>query len=336
MTHSDSEVRHDAGRRSLLRAALCAGAVGAMPGLAKAQSDYPNRPITLVVPFPPGGPTDVIARLVGERLGRALKQSIVIENRPGANANIGTAYVAKARADGYTLLYNTSSIVMSPALYKNLPYELGRDFVPVALTAVIPLALVVHKDLPVHNVQEFIAYAKKNPGKLSYGSAGSGSPTHLAALQLSQAVGINTAHIPYKGTAPADLDLVAGRLQFMTDTINTIAPFVKDGRVRMLAVMTPHRVPLYPDVPTLAEQGVRNVEAQAWQGMLAPVGTPPQIIGALNTEINRMLKDPTVLDALAQQGANPLGGTQKEYAAYLEQELARWSSVIKTAGVALD
>jgi len=336
MTTYHNAVLHDPLRRTLLRGVLFAGVAGVQPGLASAQSDYPSRPITVVVPFPPGGPTDVIARFLGERLSKTLKQPVLIENRPGANANIGTAFVAKAPADGYTILYNTSSIVMSPALYHGLPYDLQYDFQPIALTAVVPLALVINNDLPAHNVKEFIAYAKANPGKLSYGSAGAGSPTHLAALQFAQAVGIEVMHVPYKGTAPADLDLVAGRLQFMTDTINTIAPFVKDKRVRMLAVMTPKRIPLYPDVPTLAETGFPGFEVQAWQGMLVPTGTPSRIIEILNTAVNQVLKSKDVLDALAVQGAEPLGGAQQEYGDYLRKELSRWTAVIKAAGVKLD
>ena len=336
MTSYDNFVLSDPLRRTLLRTALFIGAAGVLPSLANAQSDYPNRPITVVVPFPPGGPTDVIARFLGERLSRTLKQPVLIENRPGANANIGTAFVAKAQADGYTILYNTSSIVMSPALYHGLSYDLQHDFQPVALTAVVPLALVVNNDLPVHSVKEFIDYARTNPGKLSYGSAGAGSPTHLAALQFAQAAGIEVVHVPYKGTAPADLDLVAGRLQFMTDTINTIAPFVKDKRVRILAVMTPKRISLYPDVPTLAESGFPGFEVQAWQGMLVPTGTPQQIIETLNTAVNRVLENKDVLDALAVQGAESLGGTQQAYGDYLKKELSRWTAVIKAAGVKID
>ena len=319
MTCRDPGPSYRPSRRALLRTALLAGAAGALPDFASAQGDYPNHAITMVVPFPPGGPTDVVARLLCERLGRALKQAVIIENRPGANANIGTGAVAKAPADGYTVLYNTSSIVMSPALYRSLPYDLNRDFAPVALTATVPLALVVNNDLPVRNVKEFVAYAKAHPGKLSYGSAGSGSPTHLAALQFAQAAGIEATHVPYKGTAPADIDLAAGQLQFMTDTINTIASFVKGKRVRMLALMTPQRVSLYPDVPTLAESGFPGFEAQAWQGMLVPAGTPAAVVEKLNAEINRVLKSKDVLDALALQGAGPLGGTPQEYAAYLKK-----------------
>jgi tripartite-type tricarboxylate transporter receptor subunit TctC len=336
MTSQDIAPLHDSRRRALLRAALFAGAAGALPVLASAQGNYPSKPITLVVPFPPGGPTDVVARLIGDRLGKALKQPVLVENRPGANANIGTAFVAKAPADGYTILYNTSSIVMSPALYHSLPYDLNRDFVAVTTTAVVPLALVVNNDLPVHSVKEFIDYAKAHPGKLSYGSAGSGSPTHLAALQFAQAAGIEATHVPYKGTAPADIDLAAGQLQFMTDTINTIASFVKGKRVRMLAVLTPKRVSLYPDVPTLAESGFPGFDVQAWQGLLVPTGTPARVVEMLNAETNRILKSKDVLDALAVQGAEPLGGTAREYDAYLKKELAHWTAVIKAAGVTLD
>jgi len=332
----DSAPPHDARRRDLLRAALWAGAAGILPGLAAAEGGYPSRAIKMVVPFPPGGPTDVVARLVADRLSRVFKQAIVVENQPGANANIGTAYVAKAQGDGYTLLYNTSSIVMSPALYRSLSYDLNRDFVPIGLTAEVPLALVVNNDLPVHNVKEFVAYGKAHPDKLSYGSAGYGSPTHLAAFQFAQAAGIQATHVPYKGTAPADLDLAAGQLQFMTDTINTIASFVKGGRVRLLAVLTPRRLPLYPDVPTLAEQGFPDFEVQAWQGMLAPKGTPEDVVKTLNAEINRILQSKDVLQALAAQGAEPLGGTPQEYDAYLKKELTRWTAVIKAADVKLD
>jgi tripartite-type tricarboxylate transporter receptor subunit TctC len=332
----DSAALHDARRRDLLRAALCAGAVSILPGLAAAEGEYPTRPIKMVVPFPPGGPTDVVARLMADRLSKAFKQAIIVENQPGANANIGTTYVSKAPGDGYTLLYNTSSIVMSPALYRSLSYDLNKDFVPVGMTAEVPLALVVNNDLPVRNVQEFVAYAKAHPGKLSYGSAGQGSPTHLAAFQFARAAGIDATHVPYKGTAPADLDLAAGQLQFMTDTINTIASFVKGGRVRMLAVLTPKRLSLYPDVPTLAEQGFPEFEVQAWQGVLVPKGTPEHVVKTLNAEINRILQSKDVLDALAAQGAEPLGGTPQEYGAYLKKELARWTGVINAAGVKLD
>lgn len=326
----------DTQRRALLRTALTAGAAGALPGLAGAQTAYPSKPITLVVPFSPGGPTDVVARLIAERMSVAFKQPIVVDNRPGANANIGTAFVAKAAADGYTMLYNTSSIVMSPALYRSLAYDLNRDFVPVGLTAVVPLVLVVNNDLPVRTVKEFVEYGKSHPGQLSYGSAGLGSPTHLAAFQLAKVAGIQATHIPYKGTAPADIDLASGQLQFMTDTINTIGAFVRDKRVRMLAVMTPKRVSLYPDVPTLAESGFPGLEAEAWQGLLVPAGTPAQVVSVLNTAVNRLLKSKDLLAALAQQGAEPLGGTPQEYGAYLQKELARWASVIKAAGVTLD
>jgi tripartite-type tricarboxylate transporter receptor subunit TctC len=336
MICQDPALLRDPRRRSLLRAGLLATMAGVLPDLASAQGDYPSRAITMVVPFPPGGPTDVVARLIGDRLGKALKQSVVIENRPGANANIGTAFVAKAAADGYTVLYNTSSIVMSPGLYHSLPYDLNRDFTPVAMTAVVPLALVVNSDLPVHSVKEFIDYAKAHPDKLSYGSAGSGSPTHLAALQFVQAAGIQATHVPYKGTAPADIDLAAGQLQFMTDTINTIAPFVKSKRVRMLAILTPKRVSLYPDLPTLAESGFPGFEVQAWQGLLVPTGTPAAVIQKLNGEINQILKSKDVRDALAVQGTQPLGGSTQDYAAYLKKELARWTAVIKSAGITLD
>jgi tripartite-type tricarboxylate transporter receptor subunit TctC len=318
-------------RRTLLGLAAAA----CLPLSVWAQA-YPSKPITLLVPFPPGGPTDLVARVLAKKMSEQMGQSIVIDNKPGANGNIAAVAAAKAPADGYTVLYNTSSITLSPALYKNLAYDVQRDLAPVALTAVVPLALVVNPGVPVNNVREFIAYAKANAGKLSYGSAGNGNVTHLAAFQLVRHHDIDATHVPYRGSAPADVDLVAGQIQFMTDTINSVMPFLKEKRLKLLAVTTSQRMSLFPDVPTLSETVMPGFEAGAWQGIMVPVNTPKAVVQRLNAEINKALQSAEVKERLALQGAEPLGSTSEEYGAYVKKELARWAAVVKATGVTLE
>jgi tripartite-type tricarboxylate transporter receptor subunit TctC len=320
-------------RRTLCCLALSLAAIAGQPAWAQT---YPAKPITLVVPFPPGGPTDLVARVLAQKMTEQMGQTIVIDNKPGANGNIAAGMVSKAAPDGYTVLYNTSSITLSPALYKSLSYDVQKHLAPVALTAVVPLGLVVHPALPVNNVREFIAYAKANPGRLSYGSAGNGNVTHLAAFQLVASQGITATHVPYKGSAPADVDLVAGQIQFMTDTINSVMPFVKDKKLKLLAMTTAKRVSLFPDTPTLAETVMPGFEAGAWQGMMVPAGTPAAIIQRLNAEIIKALNSADVREKLAVQGAEPLGSTPEDYGTYITRELARWSAVVKGTGVTLD
>lgn len=322
-------------RTSLALAAGAALAALALPSGAMAQA-YPSKPITLVVPFPPGGPTDMVARVLAQKLTEQMGQSVVVDNKPGANGNIGGVQVSKAAADGYTLLYNTSSITLSPALYKSMQYDVLRDLAPVALTAVVPLALVVNSAVPVNNVKEFVAYAKANPGKLSYGSAGNGNVTHLAAYQFVKSQGLDATHVPYRGSAPADVDLVSGQIQFMTDTINSVMPFVKDKRLKLLAVTTGKRMSLFPDAPTLAETVMPGFEAGAWQGVMVPAGTPAPVVQRLNAEINKALQNPDMREKLAGQGAEPLGSTVEEYGEYLRKELTRWAAVVKSTGITLD
>lgn len=308
----------------------------ALCGMPAAEAAYPEKPITMIVPFPPGGPTDLVARVLAKAMGEQVGQPIVVENRGGANGNIGAALAAKAPPDGYTILYNTSAVALSPALYKTLTYDVLRDLAPVALAAVVPLALVVHPSVPASNVKEFVAYVKANPGKLSYGSAGTGNVTHLGALQFLQANGLEAVHIPYKGSAPADMDLVGGQIQFLTDTVNSVMAFVKDKRIRMLAVTTAKRMSLFPDVPTLAESGMKGFEVGAWQGVMVPAGTPKPVIQKLNAELMRALQNAEVKEKLAQQGAEPLGSTPEEYGAYIRKEIDRWGQLIRQAGVKVD
>jgi tripartite-type tricarboxylate transporter receptor subunit TctC len=321
-------------RRRLLCAAAATLAIGALPA-ALAQS-WPAKPITMVVPFPPGGPTDLVARVLAQKLGEQLGQNVVVDNKGGANGNIGASLVARAPADGYTLLYNTSSITLSPSLYKHLTYDVEKDFAPVALTAVVPLALVVHPGIPANTVKEFVDYAKANRGKLSYGSAGNGNVTHLGAFQFAQANGIDAVHVPFKGSAPADLALVSGDIQFLTDTVNSVMGFVKDKRMKMLAVTTARRMSLFPEVPTLAESGMAGFEVGAWQGVMVPAATPKPVVDRLNAEILKALQHPDVKAKLAGQGAEPLGSTPAEYQAYVRKELQRWAGVVKATGVTLE
>jgi len=318
------------------RSALLALALVAVGGAAQAQDPWPSKPITLVVPFPPGGPTDMVARVLAQQVGQQLGQTVIVDNRPGANGNIGNALVAKAAADGYTVLYNTSSIALSPSLYKKLSYDVAKDLRPVALTAVVPLGLVVNPKVPAHTVQELVKYAQDNKGKLSYGSAGNGNVTHLAAFQVVQHYGIDASHVPYKGSAPADVDLVAGQIEFMTDTINSVAPFIKDGKLRLLAVSTAQRIPNFPNAPTLAESGMTGFEAGAWQGVMVPAKTPDAVVQRLNAELLKALKDPGVLEKLRVQGTEPLGSTPQAYGDYIQSEIKRWAGVVKSTGVSLD
>ena len=316
-------------------ASMFCSAVLATSGV-QAQTAFPSKPITMIVPFPPGGPTDLVARVIAQKMSESMGQPVVVDNRGGANGNLGAMLAVKAPADGYTLLYNTSSITLSPALYKSMSYDVQRDLAPVALTAVVPLALVVPTSVPANTVKEFIAYAKANPGKLSYGSAGNGNVTHLGAFQFVQANGIDAVHIPYKGSAPADVDLVGGQIQFMTDTVNSVMPFVRDNRLKMLAVTTSKRMSLFPDVPTLAETGMPGFEVGAWQGVMVPAKTPAPIIQQLNSEVMKALQSPEVRQKLALQGAEPLGSTPQAYGEYVQKELVRWAKVVKQTGVSLE
>lgn len=306
-------------------------------GLASsALAAWPERPVTMVVPFPPGGPTDLVARVLAKQLSDQTGQTFVVENKGGANGNIGMQYAAAAKPDGYTVLYNTSSIALSPNLYRNLSFDPVKDFDAVSSTAVIPLVLLTHPSVPVHNVKEFVDYAKSHPGKLSYASAGAGNVTHLGALLFLRSVDIDAAHIPYRGSAPAMTDLVGGQVQFMTNTLNDSLGFIREGKLRALAVSSKTRSPQLPDTPTLAETVVPDFEMGAWQGVVVPAGTPPEIINSLNAQIRKALQSPDVLKQLAAQGAQPLGASPQEYEQYIRDEIQRWHEVVKAANVRLD
>jgi tripartite-type tricarboxylate transporter receptor subunit TctC len=321
-------------RRHLL--ALGAGglAAPALPRPALAQGGFPDRPVRLVVAFPPGGPTDVVARILAERMGRELGQAIVVENRGGANGNIAAEAVAKAEPDGYTLLYNTSSIVISRALYRRLSYDLLKDLAPVSLTAASPLALVVNPAMPPRTPAEFIAWLRANPGRLSYSSGGIGNISHLVTFLVLNHLGAEAVHVPYRGTAAALTDAAAGNVQFTADTVVTALPLIQDGRVRAIAVSSAERSPLLPEVPTMTEAGLTppGFDLGAWQGILAPARTPPASLARLNAAVAAALADADVRARLAAQGARPTGGSPADYAAYLRSEIGLWTKVVADSG----
>ncbi len=312
------------------------GALAACPAWAQAQSTFPDKPIRMVLPFPPGGPTDLVARVLAQKMSDQMGQQVLIDNKPGANGNIAAELVAKAPADGYTVLYNTSSIALSATLYKKLNYDVRTDFAPIALTAVIPLVLMTHPSVPAQNLNDFVQYVKSNPGKVSYGSAGNGNITHLGAFLVLQQKGLQANHIPYKGSIPALTDLVGGQTQFMTDTVNSALPFIRDNKLRALAVTSLKRTQVLPGVPTLNELGMPQFEVGAWQGVLAPAKTPPEVIARLNAEINKALAAPDVKAKLALQGADPLGSSPAEYGQYIKSEIDRFANVIRQSGVTIE
>ena len=287
----------------------------------------------MVVGFPPGGPTDVVARLVAGALHKQTGQPFIVENKAGAAGNLAAAAVAKAPANGYTILYASSGIALSPALFKQLSFDVERDFLPVSETVSIPLVLLVHPSIPSATLSEFVAYAKSRPGQLNYASSGNGSITHLAAALLVQQHGLQAQHVAYKGTAPALVDLLAGNVQFTVGTINTALPYVREGKLRALAVTGLRRAATLPNVPTLDESGMKGFEATAWQGLMVPVGTPAAVVQQLQEQTAKALARPDIQNALAAQDAEVRATTPAVFSAYLVSEVARWKKIIKDAGI---
>src|SRR4051812_9792078 len=295
---------------------------------------WPNRPVRLIVPFAAGaGINDIMARLVGQHLGAGLGQPVVIENRAGAGGIAGTEAAAKAVPDGYTFLMTNVSLVTSAFLYAGLPYDPQKDFVPVTLVATSPLMLVVHPSVAAKSVQELVALAKANPGKLTFGSGGVGSTPHLSVELFKSAAGIDAVHVPYKGGAPALNDLVGGQLSFMIENVPGTMPFVKAGKLRALAITSAERSPLEPALPTMAESGVPGYEVLGWQGVFAVAGTPPEIVARLQGEVGKVLRLPEVRERLAALGAEPVGSTPAEFGAFVRAENARWGRIIREKGI---
>ena len=294
---------------------------------------FPDKPVRFVIGFTPGGPSDILARAVGQKLAERWKQQVVVENRPGAGGNIAAAEVAKAAPDGHTwLLGNNSILATNAALYRSLPYDPVRDFAPVALVAVQPNILVVHPNLPVRSVGELVKYLKANPGSLNYGSSGAGAAAHLAAELFKTMAGVEMVHVPYKGAQPALTDLIAGQVQLMFATSASVLPYVKAGRLRALAVTTAQRSPSVPDLPTVAEAGLAGFEATTWHGVVVPAATPPLLIERMNVDLNAVLRESELRDRLSSLGAEVVVGTPREFADYIAQEIPKWTKVVRDSG----
>ena len=318
------------------RATLCIAIVSCPCEYALAQ-DYPVRPIRFIAPNLPGGPTDILARIIAQKLSDSLGQPVVVENRAGAAGNIGTEVAAKSPPDGYTLLSgNIATFGANVSLYKRLGFDPVKDFAPVVLVATQPNILVVHPSLPVTSVKELIALARARPGQLNYAGSGIGAVAHLAAELFKNMTGTSIVHIAYKSAAPALTDLIAGQTQLMFATSLSVQPHLQAKRLRPLAVTTPQRARAFPELPTVAEAGVPGFEATTWHGVLVPAGTPAAIVGKLNAEINRLLQLPDVRERLGNLGGEIVGGTPKEFAEHIQREIPRWAKVIKAAGIQLE
>jgi tripartite-type tricarboxylate transporter receptor subunit TctC len=309
--------------------------VAAAGAPAYAQS-YPTKAIRIVVPFPAGGTTDILARAVGQKLTEEWKQQVIIDNRPGAGANIGAEVAAKAPADGYTLFGLSTIHCINPSLYSKLAYDPIRDFAPVTLVAETSQVLAVHPSLPVKTVKEFIVYAKARPGQLNYSSAGNGSQPHLTAEMFKTQTGVNYVHVPYKGAPPAMVDLLAGQVALTFATAPSAVPHVKSGKIRALGVSTAKRISALPEVPTIAEAGVAGFEASGSNGLVVPAGVPAAIIERLNATIVKIVNEPATRKYLSEQGADPRTMTPAEYGDYLKSEVAKWAKVVKASGAKID
>jgi len=320
--------------RVLIFALIAVGTALAQAGASRAQN-FPTRPIKIVVPYPPGGPTDVLSRLVAERMGPIIGGSIIVESRPGgAGGSVGAKYVASADPDGYTLLISqVGALTISPAIYKDAEHEWTRLLAPVALVAVSPQLLVVHPGLPVKSVAELLAYARANPGKVNFASAGVGSQPHLLGELLKLVAGVNMVHIPYRGSAPAITDLLGGQIQMMFDAPIVLLPHIQAGKLRPLAVTSQARSAQLPDVPTMAELGLPRLQAMLWSGMLTPAGTPPPLVATLNTAFNEAMATAEAKASLQRLGAEPKAMSAPEFAAFMEAETRRWAAVVADAGV---
>jgi tripartite-type tricarboxylate transporter receptor subunit TctC len=303
------------------------------PGSAQ---NYPAKPIRFVVGFPPGGATDVVARTISQHLSEALGQPVVVDNRAGAASNIGAEIVATAPKDGHTIFMGTVSLAINPSLYKKLPYNALKDFAAVTQVTDTPFLFVTHPSLPVKNVKEFIALAKAKPGQLNYGSAGNGSGGHLFAAMFGSMAGVNLVHVPYRGAAFATTSVLAGETIFMFDNIVTTLPLARAGKLRALAVTTRKRSRVAEDIPTLAESGVPGYDANAWFGVFAPAGTPDAVIARLHAEISRIVKVPEIRDRFLALGAEPVGSTPEQFAAFYRAEVLKWAKVVKESGAQID
>src|SRR6185295_12137651 len=306
---------------------VCAAGAGAQ--------EYPSRPIHVVVPYTPGTGADILSRVLGPKIAERWRAAVVTDNRPGATGNIGATEAAKAAPDGYTLLLTATSFTTNPAL-KPAPFDPVKDFAPIALLATGALGVYVNPEVPAKNMRQFVELVRSQPGKLYYSSPGNGGPQHLAMELLKLENGMDIVHVPYKGAAGAISDLVGGHVQAMISALQTVAPHVHSGRLRMLAVMSAKRSDAFPDVPTLKEAGLPEMEVETWYAMFAPAGTPAPIVKKWNAELNELLKEADVKDVIAKQGLVPAGGSPEQLGARVKRELASWTRVVKAAGIKAD
>ncbi len=324
-------------RRGLIAAAAAAAACALLPGLAAAQGAFPSKTITIIVPFAAGGTTDILARVVAQGMGAELGQPVVVDNRAGAGGNIGGQLAARAPADGYTLFMGTvGTHAINAALYKKMPFDPIKDFAPLTRVANVPNLLVANPAQPFKTVQELIAYAKANPGKINFGSSGSGSSIHLSGELFKSMAKVDMQHVPYKGSAPAVTDLLGNQIAIMFDNMPSAIQHVRSGKLRAIAVTTAKRSPELPDVPTIAEAGVPGYEATSWFGMFAPAGTPAPVVAKLNATIVKVLAQPEIKKKLAEQGAEAAGETPEQFAAFIQKESVKWGKVVKESGASVD
>jgi tripartite-type tricarboxylate transporter receptor subunit TctC len=317
------------------RVAACLAVLAAPPAFA--QDDYPNRPVRIVVPFAPGGSTDVVARILADKLGTELKQNFIVENRAGAGGNIGADAVAKAAPDGYTLLMGTTGVLaINKHLYTEMAFDPDRDFTPVSYTSLITNILVVNPQVPARTVPELLKLARSDPGRLTFASSGSGSSTHLSGELFKSMAGVDILHVPYKGSSQALLDVIAGQVTMLFDNAPSSIPFIEQGKLRAVAVTSSKRLPNLPDVPTLDEAGVKGYESLSWSGIVAPAGTPRRVIDKLNAAIEKILRSDDVKQRFASMGVEPVGGPPEAFARHVRAESEKWARVVKTANITLN
>ncbi len=307
--------------------------VAAFAAAAHAQSAYPAKPVRFIVPSSSGGGTDIIARAIAQKLSEALGQQFVVDNRPGAGQMIGIELAAKAPADGHTIVMTASTLAINPIMYKKVTYDPVRDFAPITQAASLPNVLVVHPSMPVQSLPELVALARREPGRIAYASAGIGTSPHMSVALLEHLAGIEMLHVPYKGTGPGVVDVLAGQVKVMTPNVLTALPHIKAGKLRALAVTSGRRSDALPEVPTIAEAGVPGYESVQWYGVLAPAGTPREIVQRLYTEIAKSLRAGDVRERLAADGAEPVGSTPEQFAAFIRAEIDKWARVAKAAGI---
>jgi len=322
-------------KASIVFAGFCAFFAGHFAGITLA-ADYPDHSLRLVVPYPPGGGTDIVARALGQKLGEAWKQTVVVDNRGGAGGNIGTELVARAVPDGHTLLIAISSFTVNPSIFKQLPWDPVRDFAPVSKVGSSAYILVVHPSVPARSVSQLIALARAKPDALSFASSGIGSPLHLAGELLKTRANINMVHVPYKGAGPAIIDLLTGQVQVLFGSSVTMLPHIGSGRLRALATTSVARLAAAPAIPTMAESGVQDCEVDGWYGILAPAGTPPDRVRKLSDQLAAILRTPEMRERFAKDGREAMGSTPEEFSRFIAAEIAKWAKVVSATGIKVD